>query len=136
MSEATKSSASSISNTNTEVGIAPHASTVRTDAWVPFHKFGEGDLIVAGKLAAQHAFGCGMKLFTVRHHTRLRGCRVSMPLPAVVVVAGFVVVIIGRTVVVDPPMMPTQTLTSACMPEQSLLTVGFHATKSARVIFW
>ena len=73
MSEDTKSLASSSSNTNTEVGITPHTSTVRSDAWVSFHKFGEGDLIVAGKLAAHHAFGCEMKLFTVRHHTWLRG---------------------------------------------------------------
>jgi hypothetical protein len=59
-----------------------------------------------------------------------------MLLPAVVVVVGFVVVVVGIVVVVGPSITLTQTLTSACMLEQSLLIVGFYLTKLARVIFW
>jgi len=59
-----------------------------------------------------------------------------MPFPAVVVGLGFIVVVVGLGVeVVVPPITPTQTFTSAHMPEQSSRTVGFHLAKSARVIF-
>lgn len=49
-----------------------------------------------------------------------------MPLPTVVAVVGFVVVVVGIVVVVNRPITPTHTLTSACIPEQSLQTVGSH----------
>jgi hypothetical protein len=52
-----------------------------------------------------------------------------MPFPADVVVDGLAVVVTGV-----PPMTPTQTLTSAHKPEQSLFTEGFHFAKSARLI--
>jgi hypothetical protein len=52
-----------------------------------------------------------------------------MPLPAVIVVVGLLVVVVA-------PIRPTQTLTSDCIVLQSLPTVGFHLIKSARLIFW
>jgi hypothetical protein len=61
------------------------------------------------------------------------GSGVSTPLPAVVVVEGWVVV--TGMVVVALLRTPTQTLTSDNMPEQSERTVGFQRTKSSRVIF-
>lgn len=56
----------------------------------------------------------------------MSGCGVCMPFPALVVGVG----------VDPPPITPIQTLTSAHIPEQSLLTVRFYSTKSTREIFW